>query len=224
MFYNIFEKLKIKRNNKQKPKIIIDIHEKNSLILSELKSNNELDIIIHSLKIGDYLIASTIIERKTINDFVSSMLNKRLIQQLKNMQKYKNRILIIEGNPESLYQDRETKINPNSIRGFILSIITNYNINIIFTINHKDTADYLITLAKQQLKKRAELSMHSRIPKTIKEQKKYILEAFPDIGPKKSEILLKKFKTLNNVFNASEEDLQEVLKKKTKEFRDILNN
>jgi len=120
MFYNIFEKLKIKRNNKQKPKIIIDIHEKNSLILSELKSNNELDIIIHSLKIGDYLIASTIIERKTINDFVSSMLNKRLIQQLKNMQKYKNRILIIEGNPESLYQDRETKINPNSIRGFIL--------------------------------------------------------------------------------------------------------
>ncbi len=225
MFHNIFEKLKIRRQKiKQKPRIVIDIHEKNSMILSELKSNNEIELLVHSLKIGDYLIGSTIIERKTINDFVSSMLNKRLVEQLRHMRKYKSRILIIEGNLKNLYPDKGSSLNPNAIRGFILSIMANYNTNVIFTMNYEDTINYLITLAKQQLKSKADISLHSRIPKTIKEQKKYILEAFPNIGPKKAEKLLDKFKTLNQVFNSSEEELKEILKNRAKEFKVLLNS
>ena len=225
MFYNPFAKKEKRKSSKKiiKPKIFADIHEKDSSILAELISNKEIETKIISLKIGDYLIGNTIVERKTTSDFISSMLNKRLIQQLVQMQKYKNKLLIIEGNPENL-TSQEGKLNPNALRGFILSIIQNYNTNIIFTKDPIDTSLYLITLTKQQSKKPIEISFHSRIPRTTKEQKQYILESFPNIGPKKAKLLLKKFKTLKNTFNACEEDIRNILKGKSKEFKDILNN
>lgn len=222
-FHNIF-KLTRKQKKKPRPTIIADIHEKNSLILSELHENKNIKLELKSLKIGDYLIGKTIIERKTVNDFISSMLNKRLIQQLKQMKKYKQQLLIIEGIDEQKLYREDTKLNPNAIRGFILSIITNYQIPIIFTQDYKDTVKYLIILAKQQLKPKTEITLHQRIPKTIKEQKQYILEAFPNIGPITAKKLLKKFKTLNNTINASAEELQETLKSRTKNFKELLEN
>ena len=232
MFLNPFAtKEKVSPKTITKIKIIADIHEKDSMIFSQLKSSPEIELIIQSLKIGDYLVGNTIIERKTTNDFISSMINKRLSIQLKNMQQYNERILIIEGNLSehlSLREDGEgwragKRINPNAIRGFILSIITNYQTPIIFTTNYKDTSKYLITLAKQQISKTSS-SLHSRIPKTIEEQKQYILESFPTIGEKKAKMLLEKFHSLKNTFSASEEDLKEVLKNQSSSFKNLLDS
>jgi Fanconi anemia group M protein len=222
MFHDIFSKKEVS-STKIKPKIIADIHEKDSFILVELKSSPEIELEIQSLKIGDYLIEDTIIERKTISDFISSMIKKRLIIQLEQMQQYKQRFLIIEGETSSLF-DNNRGLHSNAIRGFILSIISKYNTNIIFTKNHLDTSKYLITLAKQQLKPKTIASLHSRIPKTLKEQKQYILESFPNIGPKKAEALLRKFGSLFQVFNASEEDLKEILKNNSKDFKNLLDS
>ncbi len=223
VFHNIFKKTR-KTKSKKNPLIIADIHEKNSLILSELKSSTQINLEIKSLKIGDYLIGKTIIERKTVRDFISSMLNKRIVQQLRQMQKYKKQLLIIEGIDEEELYKSDTKLNPNAIRGFIISILTNYQIPIIFTQNYLDTTKYLIILAKQQLKKPIESTLHQRIPKKLKEQKQYILEAFPNIGPAKAKKLLKKFKTLNNTINANPEDLKEILKSRTENFKRLLEN
>jgi len=220
MFNKIFSRKKIK--SKLKPKIIADTHEKNSLIISELHSNKDVELEIKSLKIGDYLIGDIIIERKTINDFISSMINKRLIQQLKQLQKYKQNLLIIEGQSSSFFE--KNKFNLNSIRGFILSISLNYHIPVIMTRDYIDTSKYLIILSKQKLKKHQRITLHSRIPKTIEEQKQYILEAFPNIGPKTSEKLLKKFKTIKNILNADEKELKEILKRKTTDFKKIIND
>src|SRR3989344_174979 len=221
MLHNIFSKKSGKEIQKQNPKIIIDIHEKNSLVISELKSSGQIDIEIKSLKIGDYLVGNTIIERKTVSDFISSMLNRRLIEQLRQMQEYKNNLLIIEGEISSFFKER-TNINPTSVRGFIISILTNYKIPIIFKKDSEDTAQYLITLAKQQLKPKTEIALHSRIPKTIKEQKKYIIESFPNIGPATAKKLLEKFKTISNIINADEKELKEILMGKTENFQKLI--
>jgi Fanconi anemia group M protein len=221
--HNIFKKLKSRKRKTKSvktPLIIADTHERNSLIISELHSSKQVRLEIKSLKIGDYLIGNTIIERKTVQDFISSMINKRLIQQLNQMKKYKQQLILIEGDLEKI-NDFKT---PNAIRGFILSIITNYQIPIIFTQDYKDTSKYLITLAKQQLKKSITPSFHSRIPKKIKEQKQYVLESFPNIGPITAKKLLKKFKTISNTINASEEDLKEVLKSRTPPFKNLIDS
>lgn len=220
MFHNIFRKTS--KKTKPLPVIIADIHEKNSLVLAELHKSTQVRLGIKSLKIADYLIGQTAIERKTVNDLISSMINKRLVQQLNQMQKYPRRLLIIEGDLSEVLEE-DTNI-AKALRGLLLSIINNYSIPIIQTLDYEDTAKYLITLAKQQLKTPAVISFHSRIPKTKKEQKQYILESFPNIGPKTAERLLKKFKSLNNVFNASEKELGEILRAKAEDFKELVDS
>ncbi|MBR9705568.1 hypothetical protein GOV14_00895 [Candidatus Pacearchaeota archaeon] len=227
MIHNIFSSKKQRGKTKQKlktPLIIADIHEKNSLVLANLHESKQIRLDIKPLKIGDYLLGPMIIERKTVRDFIGSMLNKRLVQQLKQMKKYKQQLLIIEGTDESDLYDSEINVNPNAIRGFILSILTNFQTPIIFTQNEQDTAKYLITLARQQLKPSTPFTLHQRIPKKIKEQKQYILESFPNIGPQTASKLLKKFKTLKDIFNANEKDLEPILKSKTKQFLEIIKD
>jgi DNA excision repair protein ERCC-4 len=224
MFNDIFSKNSLKSNKTiKRTKIIADIHEKDSMIFSELKIIPEIDLIIQSLSIGDFLIGNTIIERKTTSDFISSMLSKRLLIQLENMNQYEERFLIIEGNIEELYNNR-SKLNPNAIRGFIISIITNHKVNVIFSKDYKDTKDYLIILAKRQLKNPSQSTLHSVKPKSLEEQKKYILESFPNTGPKKADELLKRFKSLSEIFNASVEELKGVLKNQAQDFKNILNS
>ncbi len=218
--YNIFRKITTKKPKLATPLIVADIHEKNSLVLSELHKSKQARLNIKSLKIADYLIGDIAIERKTTSDLINSMISKRLIQQLKQMQKYKQSLLIIEGNIQEIINE-DTNIS-KALRGLILSISLNHQIPIILTKDYEDTAKYLITLAKQQLKPKNPISLHSRIPKTIKEQKQYVLESFPNIGPKKAEKLLGKFKTVKNTINAKETELEEILKSRTKDFKEIL--
>ena len=88
-----------------------------------------LEIEFRELKVADYLVKDTAIERKTVNDFISSMKNKRLIKQLEELQQYKNKLLLIEGiDEQDLYTDSEDWIgmHPNAIRGFLLSILLKY--------------------------------------------------------------------------------------------------
>ena len=101
--FDIFSKKKY--DEKKKPKIIIDYREKESLIPSILISlGAETDI--RELKVADYIVKDVAIERKTIFDFISSMKNKRLVNQLEGLQQYKNKILIIEVIEEQeLYRD-----------------------------------------------------------------------------------------------------------------------
>jgi ERCC4-type nuclease len=222
--FNIFKNKKSKENKSEskKPQITADIHEKDSPIFSNLIELGA-EINIMPLQVGDFLINNTIIERKTLSDFISSMLSKRLIQQLSNMQQYNKRLLIIEGElNKNTFEN--SKLNPNSIKGMILSTCLDMNIPIIRTKNSEETSIYLFLLAKRQLKKQSEISLHSRIPKTKQEQKEYILQAFPNIGPTKSKQLLKEFKSLKNIFSSTKEELNNVLKNRAKEFKEILEN
>ena len=60
------------------------------------------------LKVGDYIIGEIAIERKTLSDFISSMLSRRLLEQLNQLSQSKKPILILEGqNTNNL--EKETK-------------------------------------------------------------------------------------------------------------------
>jgi len=217
--FNIFKSKNKNQKQAKKPIITADIHEKNSLVLANLTQLGA-ELQVASLKVGDYLINNTIIERKTYQDFISSMLSRRLIKQLKNMQQYDKKLLIIEGKPNKEIQET-SKLNPNSIKGMIISASLDFNIPIIQTKDEQETSLYLFLLAKRQLKPQSEISLHSRIPKTLKEQQKYILESFPNIGPKTAEKLLKEFKTIKNIINSPQERLEKIIGKKAKSLKII---
>ena len=220
---NIFSKTKItKRKQKPKYKIIIDYREKNSLVASELIKLG-FDVEFKELKVADYIIKNTAIERKTVSDFISSMINKRILKQIEELQQYENKLLIIEGIEEQeLYNDDKEGVNGNAIRGFLLSIVMKYKIPMIFSKNSEDTAKFILVLSKKQAKEYPLNAKKKSLNK--KEQLQFILEGFPGIGPKTAKKLLEKFNTIKSIINSREEDLKKVIGKKAEVMTRIINN
>lgn len=215
-FFEIFPKKKqiIKKEKPvEKQKIIIDYREKNSLVISILMRDN-FDIEFKELKVADYIIRDIAIERKTVSDFLASMKNKHLVKQLEELQQYPKKLLIIEGiDEQNLYSDEEMGgMHPNSVRGFLLSIVLKHNVPIIFTKNYQDTAKFIGVLSRRK-EKEASLNVTK---KTLnkKEQLQFIIESFPGIGPTNAKKLLEKFKTIKNIINATEEELKNIVGKK----------
>lgn len=225
---DIFSKSQTGKKSETKPekkqKIIIDIREKNSLVISELVHLG-LETEFQTLKVADYLVNEVAIERKTVSDFISSMISRRLLKQLEEIQQYQNRILIIEGiDEQELYTDSEDRIgmHPNAIRGFLLSILLKYKVPIIYTKDYKDTARFISVLSKKTEK---EVSLNvTKKSLNKKEQMQFILEGFPGIGPKTARKLLEKFKTIKNILNSSVEDLEKEIGKKAEIFRIVDDN
>ena len=218
------------------------------MLPSELSSLG-FEIEFKELKVADYLVRNVAVERKTVSDFISSMINKRLLRQLEELQQYENKLLIIEGIEEQeLYNDKkynmrfqrrqlETAVpqleeiqkepagfflHPNAIRGFLLSILLKHKIPLLFTKDYKDTARFIERIAR---KKEQELSLNAtKKARNKKEQMQFILEGFPGIGPKTAKKLLKEFKSLKNIFNANEEELEKCIGKKAEIFKLVGEN
>ncbi len=222
---NIFSNTKTEKTvcpNPNNP-IIVDTREKQSLIAANL-IEQKAKISFETLEIGDYLINDTIIERKTFQDFVLSMINKRLQEQLINLKKYKKQILLIEGFD---YNYNKTKVHENAIRGMLLSVALDFQTPIIFTKDCEDTSKFLILTAKKDEKPKKEISTRpSKNIINIEEQKMFILEGFPGVGPTTAYYLLKEFGNLQSIFNAKKEDLKKVNtwdEKKIDKFRELLD-
>lgn len=212
--------LKSKIQDKGENKIIIDYREKNSSLYSELIELG-FNIEVKELKVADYIVNDVAIERKTVSDFISSMINKRLVRQLEELKQYKNRLLIIEGIEEQELYSEERFINggmnPNAIRGFLISILLKYKTPIIFTKNYEDTAKFISILSKRK-EKEASLNV-SKKTLNKKERLQFILESFPGIGPKTAKKLLEHFKTLKELFVAPLEEIKKIIGKKADVFK-----
>jgi Fanconi anemia group M protein len=221
LLLDIFSKKKPRAiEEKPKEKIIVDYREKNSLVASYLIKQG-FEVEFKELKIGDYIVKNIIIERKTIQDFISSMINHRLINQIEELKQYENKLLIIEGISEKeLYSEDDSGINANAIRGFLLSILLKHKIPIIFSKNPEDTAKFINVLSK---KKEKEINLNAK--KKIlskKEQLQFIVESFPGVGPKKAKKLLEKFGSIQNIILAPTEDLKEILGIQAENIREII--
>ncbi|MEM4266853.1 MAG: DEAD/DEAH box helicase, partial [Candidatus Nanoarchaeia archaeon] len=191
-------------------KVLVDSREKSSNVVKELV-NLGVDVSMQNLPVGDYVISDRIgIELKTKEDFVNSLIDKRLLAQIKELRNnFESPLLIIEGE-EDIYAIR--KVHPNAIRGMLSSIAIDYNVPIIYTKNPKDTAEFIHTIARREQEgKEKEFPLRlERKPLTTKEQQEYIVESLPGVGPSLAKSLLNKFGSVSNVFNASKDELQEV--------------
>jgi len=160
------------------------------------------------------------IERKTIQDFIVSMINKRLVRQLEEIKQYRKQILVIESTEKHDTYCNDKKINSNAIRGFILSILLDMNIPILFTKDSQDTAMFLWLLARKKEKSNISLRVKRKVLNK-RELLQFILEGFPGIGPATAKKLLQRFKTIKNIFNTPIEILKKEIGKKAYIFKII---
>ena len=203
--------------------IIVDTREKQSLISANLLEQ-KASIKFEKLDIGDYLIQDTIIERKTFSDFVGSMLDKRLISQLQEIKKYPNYFLILEN---FYYNYNQFNVHENAIRGMLLSIAIDFQVPIVYTENESDTAKFLILTAKKYEKPKIKNAIRpSKTFLSPEEQKQFILEGFPGVGPTISKNLLDEFPNLKKIFNSTKDELEKIpgfTKAKIESFQELLD-
>ncbi|MBR9678947.1 MAG: hypothetical protein GON13_01655 [Nanoarchaeota archaeon] len=205
--------------------IIVDNRELKSGVVKTL-FEKDFRIIPEQLEVGDYILTDKICcERKSVNDFVNSILDNRLFKQAHNLlQNYEKPFIIIEGS-ENIYAVRN--IHPNAIRGAMLSITLDMKIPIIFTKNHHDTASMFETILKRERKQKQLVSLRGeRKPLTDKELMEFIITSLPHVGRKTAQNLLNHFKTVKKIINSSPEELinvEGVGKIMSERFQNIIN-
>lgn len=215
-------------------KIIADYRERTSGIVKEL-ARKGLDVELQQLVIADFVIQTknldgsiinVAIERKTVNDFLNSIIDKRLISQLMEMKKFfTTSILIIEGE-ENIYQIRN--FHPNAIRGMLATLAVDFQVPMISTKNIRDTAGFLEILANRLEKNRSVVSLLKK-PRalTLKEQQEALIMSLPGVGPHLARNLLGKFGSVKKVLSATDIQLQKVDKigeKKAAQIRKVIDS
>jgi Fanconi anemia group M protein len=190
-----------------KETVYVDPRERD---VAKLLEAGGLEITLRSLEVGDYVVSDRVgIERKTAGDFVSSIIDpeRNLFKQVSDLARsYERPVLILEG--RDLYS---RQVSPSSIRGALASIAVDFGVPIIPTEDKEETASVIALLAAREQSEGRQPKVHgSKTARTLKEQQEYVVAALPSIGPAVARNLLKHFGSVEAVFNASEEELQEV--------------
>lgn len=201
--------------------IVVD-HRERELVRELYRRKIKFDV--KQLLIADIIIGNIGIERKSQMDFINSIIDKRLIQQLIVLKEnFDIPLLVIEGE-ENIYSLRN--MHPNAIRGMLASIAIDYQIPIIYTRGLNDTCSLIETIIKRMEKGKVHISLlKKRKPLTLKERQELMIESLPGIGPTLSKSLLKEFKSVKKIVNADEKRLQKVEKlgpKKSSEIKKVI--
>lgn len=221
-------------------KLFVDNRESDTVIDLAREIAYELGAMfnVQQLPLGDFLIINSnemavVIERKRVNDFISSIRSNRLWQQLLNLMKtekildysIKRQMLLIHGTCGE-YLSSLPVIDPTGdlksfwgqIIGAQQEILFVYNTPIVFIENNADAfRSFLkITIQREQQGKNDKLPQGRwfRKPKRLalpeKDLKSYVLASIPLIGDSLAKVLLDHFNSIRSIATASIHRLQQV--------------
>ncbi|NYB27273.1 MAG: DEAD/DEAH box helicase [Methanobacteriaceae archaeon] len=188
--------------------IYVDHREAKSGVVREL-SNLGVKMKFSTLDVADYQISEDIgVERKSAQDFTSSIIDKRLYKQAKDLsEQFSKPVIIIEG--KNMYAGG---LHPNAVRGSLASLAIDYSIPIIPTRSPEDTAAMIYRLAMRELEKGSmDVPLRTeKKPLSLQEQQIFIIESLPNVGPVTARKLLEKFGSVKGVINAEKDELTQV--------------
>ncbi len=203
-------------------KIIVDNRERNFLLIEKLSELAELEF--SALPVGDYILSDRIcIERKSVADFENSIMNGRLFDQVERLKEsFPKPVLILEGDGS------EYRLSSNVILGAMLKLYIDYDTQVILSANEDETAEILYMIAKREQENKERLPRIAGMKRAYSEEEwqRLVLASLPGVGPKIAEEMLRRFKSIKNVANASIEELMHVDKigrKKATKIYEILN-
>jgi len=189
-------------------RIIIDERERKSGI-PELLKKVGVNVEIKTLSIGDYIVApETVVERKSIKDFMSSIFDGRLFDQCNRLKEhFQFPIILIEGNVDEI---DEITDNPLVFYGAISSVAIDFKIPIIPTPNASHTAKLLVSMCSRKDVTKGPFLKKIRKSNDIQRQQLSVLCSLPGVGEKLAIRLLEKFGTPLRALSASTSELSKV--------------
>ncbi|WP_448579545.1 ERCC4 domain-containing protein [Thermosphaera sp.] len=188
--------------------------------LKKKLSNAGLKVAVQNLPAGDFLLLSPpdkqsiLVERKTVDDFANSIRDNRIWEQSKLLKNAAisdghKPLIILEGCLEDLTRYREWK--PQSLLRILDTLILEFEIPVLNTPGFEETIQWLVlkarSLGETSVKKVFRMRVEKK-PLSINEKILYVAESIA--GPAIARKLMKNFKTLKNLANASIAELLRV--------------
>ncbi|WOH38110.1 ERCC4 domain-containing protein [Thalassotalea fonticola] len=134
----------------EKINIIADCREQASGILTTLETNQEIQLDIKQLSLGDYIIDDwLLIERKSMADLIVSIISGRIFQQASRLAKSNyTTAFILEGRAADI---ENYHIHRHAVLGALVTVGLLYNISILRSSNKSETINLTIFQPKQKL-------------------------------------------------------------------------
>ena len=189
-------------------RIVIDERERKSGIPKLLQTIG-VNVEIKTLPVGDYIVShETIVERKSINDLMSSIFDGRLFDQCKRLKEhFQFPIILVEGNVDEIESISD---NPLVFYGALSTVAVDFKIPIIPTPSASHTAKLLVSLASRKDASKGPLLKKIKKSNDIQKQQLLVLSSLPGVGEKTAIRMLKKFGTPLKVLSASTIDLAKI--------------
>jgi ERCC4-type nuclease len=190
--------------------IIADDRERKSEVIQSLINMKDITVHVKRLSIGDYYADNRLVfERKTLKDFVSSVIDGRLFSQMIRLANSNSKsVLILEGTGKDL---AETEIKREAMQGALVTVALILGIPILRSKEPYETAK-LIVYATRQIRSIAKggIYRYGYKPKGKRGKQLYILQGLPGVGRERAIRLLDNFGSVEGVIMASCDELQSV--------------
>lgn len=206
-------------------KVIVDHRE--SASVKEALRELGVEVSVEAITPGDYVVGEGYaVERKTFSDFLSSIYQQRLFEQLRRLREaYPQCCLIVEGDLEEGLGLME---NPLVFWGTLAWAAVECPLPILFTLDQEQTAQLLFSLARRlqgEVKGPTEARYKPKFHEP-RQQQLFAVQGLPGVGPKLAERLLESFGSVRGIFKASEEEVRGVEgfgEKRAKEIASFLD-
>jgi DNA excision repair protein ERCC-4 len=189
--------------------ILVDHSESHSALLAAMRRSGAFDVRMVHLVTGDYLIANEVlVERKSVADFATSLIDGRLFPQVARLSHtcYRS-ILLIEGPPSTSMPD----VHLHSLEGALISIAVMWRLPIVHSADSEQSLRMLRFIADQvRGPQERVLRRFDRKPKRLASRRLFLLQGLPGVGPALANRLLGRFGSVEGVCTADAAELAEV--------------
>jgi len=188
--------------------IIVDDREPPSVI-EALQSLQGCQVATQRLLLGDYLVDDRLLfERKTLPDFVASVLDGRLFRQAAGLAASRfHSIIILEG---AIKDIASSGISREALQGALISATVIFGIPLLRSLDPAETARLMLYTARQvRSVPNGALPRGGKRPKSKRKVQLQILQGLPGIGPTRAQSLLERYGSVANVMQADSQMLVE---------------
>ena len=189
-------------------RVVIDEREKKSGIPNLLTAIG-IKTEIKTLQIGDYIVGpETVVERKSIQDLISSVFDGRLFDQCSRLKEhFQYPILLVEGNVDEIESITE---NPLVFYGALSTVAIDFKIPIIPTPNASHTAKLLVSLCSKKESIKGPFLKKIKKSNNIQKQQMSVLCSLPGIGEKIAIRILEKYGSPFIALSATSKELGKI--------------
>jgi ERCC4-type nuclease len=190
--------------------IIADDRECKSEVIESLLQIEGVDVRVGRLSMGDYQIDNRLmVERKTLKDFVVSIIDGRLFKQMIRLaNSNSNCVLILEG---TVGDTVELGMTREAMQGALITVSLILGIPVLRSKDPFETAKLIVYIGRQiESMAMGGVHRHGYRPKNKRKRQLFILQGLPGVGSEKAGRLLDRFGSVEAAISASSSELQTV--------------